>query len=484
VAAEPVMAAVDALRSELLQKGYPFATVGEPDITVDHATRTATLTLDVAPGPRGRFADLIVSGEDSPFTAKHIAGLARFQKGEVYSAEDVEDLRRALIATGLVGNVRIEPINGYGANDTDTDDPENHAGETYGNEPNADGTGENETDVDLAIALTPAPPRTLAAEAAVDTEDGFRVAGSWQHRNFFPPEGALTASLVFGTQQQLASIDVRRSNYGERDQAIGGRVAAFREDRDAFFSRGVAFSGFLERETNLIWQKRWTYRIGPELIFTQERDRGSLVDGKASLETFYIAAFPGQLGYDGTDDLLDPTESFRLAGRLSPEISFEGGTFGYVRAEVAGSTYIPLTESRDTVIAMRGLIASILGADAENIAPSRRLYAGGGSSVRGYGFQEVGPRDADLDPLGGRSAIEGSIEARYRFGNFGAVAFIDAGQVYIGSDPTFEDIRFGAGVGARYYTSFGPIRADIATPIDPRTGDSLVELYVSIGQAF
>ena len=80
--------------------------------------------------------------------------------------------------------------------------------------------------------------------------------------------------------------------------------------------------------------------------------------------------------------------------------------------------------------------------------------------------------------------VEFAIEGRYRFGNYGVVAFVDAGQVYEAQYPTFDSMRFGVGVGGRVYTNFGPIRLDVATPIGRRQGESLINVYVSIGQAF
>jgi len=87
-------------------------------------------------------------------------------------------------------------------------------------------------------------------------------------------------------------------------------------------------------------------------------------------------------------------------------------------------------------------------------------------------------------PLGGRSLFEFALEGRYRFGNYGAVAFVDAGQVYEDQFPGFNDLRFGVGIGGRVYTNFGPVRLDVATPIDRREGESKISVYVSIGQAF
>src|SRR3546814_7360599 len=117
------------------------------------------------------------------------------------------------------------------------------------------------------------------------------------------------------------------------------------------------------------------------------------------------------------------------------------------------------------------------------IAPSRRFYAGGGGSVRGYGYQDIGPRDANDDPIGGRGLAELSVEARIRFGNFGVVPFIDAGNISTDFLPDLNDFQVGAGIGVRYYTSFGPIRVDVGTPINPQPGDPRIAVYVSLGQA-
>ena len=140
------------------------------------------------------------------------------------------------------------------------------------------------------------------------------------------------------------------------------------------------------------------------------------------------------------------------------------------------------------MIAGRVRFGSILGASRDMIAPSRRFYAGGGGSVRGYGYQKLGPRDANGDPIGGRSLAEFGLEARIRLsafgGNFGIVPFIDGGSLTTGSAPRLGKWQIGAGIGARYYSSFGPIRIDVGTPLNRQAGDSRIAVTVSLGQAF
>ena len=158
----------------------------------------------------------------------------------------------------------------------------------------------------------------------------------------------------------------------------------------------------------------------------------------------------------------------------------------YLRGELEGTYYLQASES--VVLAARAKFASIPGAPVTAIAPSRRLYAGGGGSVRGYDYKGIGPHNDEGDPTGGRSLTELSFEARIRTGLFGGalgiVPFVDAGTV--GEDPTpgFDEIKIGAGIGARYHTSFGPLRVDIGVPLNPGPNDPKFGVYVGLGQSF
>ncbi len=327
--------------------------------------------------------------------------------------------------------------------------------------------------------------RTVAGEVGYGTGEGPRAEASWQHRNLFNPEGALTVRGVIGTQEQLGAVSLRRNNWLRRDQVLNAQALASHVDRDAYAAKTLSLSAGFERQSNFIWQKKWTWSLGAELIATDERDTIEAT-GEPRRRTFFIGALPGSLGYDASDDLLDPTQDFRLLGRLSPEISFEGGAFPYARTQFDASAYRPISGS--IVAAGRIRLGSILGANRNDIAPSRRFYSGGGGSVRGYGYQRLGPRDIDGDPIGGRSLAEFALEARIRLkafgGNFGVVPFFDGGTLSTSALPSMKDWQFGAGLGLRYYSSFGPIRLDVGTPLNPQEDDGRIAVVVSLGQAF
>lgn len=440
------------LRVEVGEQGFPFASVTEPVVTIDREARTATLDVTVDPGTSRVWGRIRTNANNRVFDAAHVQEIARFEPGKPYYAPALDDLRRALIQTGLVSVAEVKPVPGT--------TPET---------------------VDVDVRLEPGPPRTIAGEVGYGTGEGARVEASWTHRNLFPPEGGLTLRSVLGTQEQLGQVTFRRNNFHGRDRVLTAQVAAAHTQRDAYEANTFTLSGSLERQTNIFFQKAWTWSLGAELVASDERDV-IVSTGAPRRRTFFIAALPSTLTYDGSDDLLNPTRGFRLGGRLSPEVSLQGAAFGYARTQLDGSAYQSVG---GVVLAGRVRLGTILGAPRDAIAPSRRFYAGGGASVRGYGYQSIGPRDPNNDPIGGRSLAEFAIEGRVKaFGNFGIVPFFDAGNIYTRPLPDFSGLRYGAGVGVRYYSNFGPIRIDVGTPLNPQRGDSRIAVYVSLGQAF
>ncbi len=460
-AKEPVDAAVvlageTHILTQLPNKGYPFVKIGDRDLLIDHDSQTAEYTVPVTPGPRVRFGSILL--EDKTLMGpRHVASLARFAPGQLYDARQTEDLRRALVATGLFSSVALRPV-------------------LTGMEVDGDQL------VDIDVSTLRAPPRTVTAQAGYSTGEGIRTELSWQHRALIRPEGALTARGVVGTQEQRLAGELRFHNFRERDNVLLLRTEASHENRSAYTARTFTIAGNLTRETNLIWQKLWTYSYGAEFTATDETDT-DLARNLSRRRTFLIASAPLTLGYDGSDDLLDPKRGFRLAARVGPEVSFQNSAFGYLRAQVDGSAYKPFARDK-YVLAGRLRFGTIFGASRDRIAPSRRFYAGGGGSVRGFGYQDIGPKDAFDDPIGGRSLAEAAIELRARFGNFSIVPFLDGGQIYTGPIPRFDSFRLGTGIGVRYHTGFGPIRIDVGTPINRQRGESRVAVYVALGQAF
>jgi translocation and assembly module TamA len=473
IAAADVESAEANVLLRLPQQGYPFAELGLRDIELDPETLLGAYTLPLETGPRASFRRIVTEGTPA-FDVEHVGILSRFSQDQLYDRRLVDDLREAMVSTRLFRTVSAEPV---------------RTGEA-----GPDGTEY----VDILVRQEAGPARTLDISGGYSTGEGLRLEGAWEHRNLFPPEGALRIAAIAGTAEQSAILRFRRSNWRRRDRALLLQLEAGQRDYEAFQGYTARLSGLIVRESTPIWQKVWTYQVGAEILATNESRVGR---AELSLsDAYFIGGLIGQIGYDRSNSLLDPTRGFRLSARVNPEVSLGNGSDFYFRSLIDGSAYYPVAEN--FVIAGRVRFGSITGIARDDLAPSRRFYAGGGGSVRGFGFQELGPRDiqpnpafdpTDPDeqdpptisvPLGGRSLAEFALEGRYRFGNYGVVAFVDAGQVYEAEYPTFDSMRFGVGIGGRVYTNFGPVRLDVATPLDRRPGEARISVYVSIGQAF
>ena len=455
IVAADVEAAEANVRLRLPQQGYPFAELGQRDVLLDPDTHVGDYTLPLDPGPRSRFAGFTTDGKLA-FDAHHVGVLARFKRGELYDSRKVDDLREAMVATSLFRTVSATP---------------ERTGETA-----PDGTEY----VNIRVHQVAGPPRTLSGTAGYSTGQGLRAEATWEHRNLFPPEGALKVTGILGTQEQSLVVQFQRNNAGQRDRTLLIQAEAGRQNYAAYHGYIARLYGLVSRQSTPIWQKKITYSYGGELVASNEDEKRF---PPISLKTaHFIAGLIGQIGYDTTNSLLDPTKGFRLGLRTNPEVSLREPTKPYIRNILDGSVYYPATDS--LTIAARARVGSIFGASLADLPPSRRIYGGGGGSVRGFGYQQLGPKDAKGTPTGGRSQVEFSLEARYRFGNYGIVPFIDAGQVYETQYPQLSHLRYGAGIGGRFYTNFGPLRADVAVPIGRKKGEARFAVYVSIGQAF
>lgn len=457
---ETILAARDRLIDQLGHIGYAFNKVGDPALSVDHATVTADLDLPVNSGGKYVFGQVTTSLPRF-LNARHLQRIARFRPGKIYDRRLIDDFRQSLLSTGIVGGVKIAPR------------------ETVAPTPTAPGVA------DIDVTLTKGPQHSVTAQLGQSSGQGFYVEGSWEDRNKFPPEGMVGARGILGTREQMAGLTFRRNNFLARDQSFTADIYAQAQTTVAYNAHTLSATASLSKQSTLIFQKRWAYSFGVEVIATKELLAGSAPG--TPFTTYFIAALPMKFGYDGSNNLLDPVRGVRVAITATPAISIQDGPrSSYVMTQLDASTYQSV--SHGVVLAERVRLASINGTSINNIAPSQRLYAGGGASIRGYGYQDVGPKNASKNPIGGLSVAEFSLEARVKTGlldgSLSVVPFLDAGMAGATPTPTMRGAKFGVGIGIRYKTTFGPIRVDLGTPLNRSPGDSRIGIYIGLGQAF
>jgi translocation and assembly module TamA len=452
---EPVVATEAALLADLGHAGYPFATKVDRRVVIDHEGRTMAVTYVLDPGPRMRFGAATVSGVERLDPA-YVERRFRWRPGQAYDNRAVEETRRALIDTGLFSAVKIEPI-------SDPADPELVA---------------------MRVEAVERAHRTIGVGAAYSTSEGAAARVFWENRNLFGQAEYVHLSLEGGTQKVGGSGTFRRPDFLATDQDLVARAEISRENPAAYDSRYVRVSVGLER------------RFRPGLIaggavsvekanVDQEADIGPVLASERT-QRYALIGLPLFAKLDRSDDLLNPTRGYRVQANLVPYRSFAEAHLTFVSERIAASIYHRLGDSDRYVFAASAAVSSIQGASLFELPADKRIYAGGGGSVRAYGYQMAGPLDANKNPIGGKSSLELSLEARIRITQtIGIVPFFDAGSFYRSPVPQpGRQIFYGPGVGLRYYTPFGPVRLDMATPLRRRPADALVQVYISLGQAF
>lgn len=443
--AADIVAAETAILRRLGRNAFPFAAIARRAVEVDHAARTVTVILDLALGSRARFGPVAVEGledVDPAFVRRRVP----WAEGDPYDIAKVESFRRALVASALFDSVAIEP-----------------------SRPARDGAAT------VTITLVERRHRTVGLGLSYGTDVGAGGRLYWTHRNLFGEGERLSITAEGGQTEKSGELAFRKPDFFGLDQALLAELRLADETTDAFDSLNFGGKVGVERRVN-------------------DAVTGSLALGFDHIEVkqsgakrvFDLASLPGRMSVDTSDDVLDPTEGVRLDLLVTPYAGVDGDGLFFVRNEVVARTYADLDGDGGLVAALRGRFGSIVGADTGDIPATERFYAGGGGSVRGFAFQKVGPLDGAGDPVGGRSVLEVGLELRARITDtIGVVPFVDGGMVYDSSVPDLErDFLWGAGLGLRYYTDIGPVRVDLATPINGRSSDDSFQFYVSLGQAF
>ncbi len=441
-----VVAAQGRLIRKLAERGRPRAEVLDRKAVVDHADTTMSVTLTVDPGPLLHFGKADFEGLET-VEEPYLQRLVPWKSGEIYDRRKVEGLRDRLWKTDLFRTVAVTPA---------------EQAEKGGSLP-------------MTVSVTEREHRTISAGIHFSSDRGLGGDISWEHRNLLGRQENLSIELSYDSVEQGITADFRKPNFRRLDQTGLINGSATRKDTDAYKERSAKSFIGLERE----FAEIWTGRLGPSLEYAQ-------IDDTGEYEDFLILGFPGSLIRDTTDSPLDPTKGTRLSMSLIPSHGMLERGVSFLTGELGGSAYYSVFEEDRVVLAGRFRLASLTGASTQDIPASKRLYAGGGGSVRGYEFESLGPLDAEGNAIGGRSAVELGFETRFRVTEtIGVVPFIEGGNVFDEEVPQVSDkLRWATGLGLRYFTPVGPLRLDVAVPIDKRPTDDSFEFYVSLGQAF
>lgn len=448
VVAQAVLAAehdaVVALRGE----GYPDAEAGERRIVVDHATTAARATFTLNPGAFARFGDFEIA-EDAILRPGYVRRLAPFEPGDPAAPDALMEFADRL--SGLPGVERAEVRLAVAGPDV-----------------------ENRS---VIVEMEAAPRHELELGAGYSTTDGAGVEGEWTRRNMFRGGESLTLSARLATLDSHAGATLEFPNWQRYDQSLTLSALAEVERTDAYDREAISLGAAIRR----VISDDLAATLGAVIETARVEEAGGVTQTRAG--DLQLAAVSLGAIWDRRDDPLDPADGFTLEGRIVPAGVLDDGFTSFFTAVVGATAYYPVAD--DIVLAGRARVGTILGVDAAEIPADRRFYAGGGGSARGFEYQSLSPLGPTGQPFGGTSLVETSVEVRWRRSErLGFAAFVDSAAATRDPMPDLGRMRAAIGLGVRYYTGFGPIRLDVATPIDRQDGEDPVGIYISIGQAF
>ena len=453
--AADVLAAQGKILDALRNDGHALAKVQTPVARLAPQAQALDVSYDVEPGPRVNLGPIKVTGLEDVHES-YVRRRLLIHQGEQFDPRAIDKARQDLAGVGVFSAVTMDAPSQL--------DPQGQ--------------------LPITVRVVERPRHVVGFNAAFSTDLGFSAGVTWSHRNLFGNAERLDLGAAI---TQLGGSASRGQGYDVT--AVLTQPDIFIRNLDAIYRlEGIKESLDAYDRTAVLGGASLRWRFSPELSLTGGiQAQQSRIKQEGVTRDYTLLQLPITVAYDttGIEGLLDPTHGIKASATVTPSDSLRAPGAQFVILSTTGSTYFDFGSVGRSVLALRATLASVQGATTFDLPPDQRLYAGGSATVRGYKYQSVGPKFPDLRPTGGTSLGAATVEFRQRFGSsFGAAVFLDAGEVSTDSAPFSGKLRAGAGAGLRYYTPFGPVRADIAVPLNKERGDDSFEIYVGIGQAF
>lgn len=430
---------------QMNRRGYPFGVLQRRDIKVDREAKKVDLLLEFDQGQLSFFGPALIEGLET-LPAKYIERQILWKTGARYDSKLVRDFETRLLGTGQFGSARVQAKEAASATNC----------------------------IPMQIRLNERSMRTVRLGVNYsDIGPGGKVF--WEHRNIFGGGERFETSVEGSPIELTWDSKLTRSGFLDANQSLVLNLEVSFETPDAYESKKAKTSGMVLRD--------FTPKIqgGAGLGYNY-----SMVEQFGEEDEFSYVFFPVQVDFDFRDDRLNPLRGHQLFG-LTSWNQDTMGTESYLKSYIEGRDYHLLWNRYRLSTAARLTLGSIDGTSVDSVPADERYYAGGGGSIRGYEYQQVGPK-LNGTPTGGNKLLEFSAELRLQPGNkLGYVLFVDGGTVYndLVDESVSDLIRYGAGVGVRWFTGIGPLRFDLAYPLNPDSSQQeRLQFYISLGQAF
>ena len=406
-------------------------------LSIDPRAGVADIELVYDSGPRYSLGKVMFSG-DSPFNEDLLKRMVPFKENTPYDSQLIAELNQAMQASGYFEGVRVDAA------------PAAAVGQV----------------IPVTVQLETRKPRTMGLGLGFSTDVGVRGKANWTRHwanaqgHSYGFESELSAprqnvGLWYDVPLDPPLTDKLRFAGGYQYEEIAGT-----DSLSKLLTVGPEWHSKLpsgwERVISLKWQRE-EYRLGDD----------------SGLSTLLM---PGiSYSYLRSDDRIDPHKGYRL--QFDAQVAKEG--LGSDANLVRGNVLLKglTTVAQNHRFLGRVQFGGNFTDGYTSIPPSLRFFAGGDQSVRGYDYQTLSPTNSDGDRIGGRYMVAGSVEYQYSIAEKWRLAtFVDQGNSFNNLD--LPSLKTGVGFGVRWVSPVGPLRLDLAHPLDDDGG---VRLHFSMG---
>ncbi|MBI6576383.1 outer membrane protein assembly factor [Pseudomonas viridiflava] len=406
-------------------------------LAIDPRAGVADIELVYDSGPRYSLGKVMFSG-DSPFDEDLLKRMVPFKENTPYDSQLIAELNQAMQASGYFEGVRVDAA------------PTAAVGQV----------------IPVTVQLETRKPRTMGLGLGFSTDVGVRGRANWTRHwanaqgHSYGFESELSAprqnvGLWYDVPLDPPLTDKLRFAGGYQYEEIAGT-----DSLSKLLTVGPEWHSKLpsgwERVISLKWQRE-EYRLGDD----------------SGLSTLLM---PGiSYSYLRSDDRIDPHKGYRL--QFDAQVAKEG--LGSDANLVRGNVLLKglTTIAQNHRFLGRVQFGGNFTDGYTSIPPSLRFFAGGDQSVRGYDYQTLSPTNSDGDRIGGRYMVAGSVEYQYSIAEKWRLAtFVDQGNSFNNLD--LPSLKTGVGFGVRWVSPVGPLRLDLAHPLDDDGG---VRLHFSMG---